>query len=170
MKKISSILVASGLALAAANASAGKDTGLYAGASLASSSYEVAKEGGDIKDSDTSYKLFGGYNFGIIPLIDVAAEVSYIDFGSVKVVNDDLNSTGLVASGLAAFNMGPLGIFGKYGVAKFDGDVSDETNGAYGIGARIQLGSLAVRAEYEVFDMNDAVDVDYASIGASWTF
>jgi len=40
---------------------------------------------------------------------------------------------------------------------------------AYGLGLLFQLGSLALRAEYEIFDI-DVAKVDYISAGVSWTF
>jgi hypothetical protein len=40
---------------------------------------------------------------------------------------------------------------------------------AYGAGVRFQLGSLALRAEYEVFDI-DVAEIEYVSVGAAWTF
>ena len=176
MKILTNTLIATSLALFASSAFAGQDSGLYAGGSIAYSSYEVLDDGEKLDDSDASYKLFGGYNFGLVPFFDLAAELSYYDFGSVTVDTGSdsdggkYSSSGLSASALGAFNIGPVGLFLKYGFVKFDGDVSDSNEPAYGVGARFQLGSLALRAEYELFDLNNAVDVDYASIGASWTF
>ncbi|WP_096086889.1 outer membrane beta-barrel protein [Agaribacterium haliotis] len=172
MKKITAVMAATGLLVMANSALAGKDSGLYIGASLASSSYDVVNSGGDLDETDTSYKVFGGYNFGLVPFFDIAAEVSYYDLGAISVDKKDYSSTALAASALGAFNFGPFGVFAKYGFAQLDSDISDVdgTEDAYGIGARFQIGSIALRAEYELFDLADDVDLDYASLGASWTF
>ena len=68
-------------------------------------------------------------------------------------------------------------MFGKVGQIWWDSDsdaiqdVLDDSGGdmAYGIGVRFQIGSIALRAEYELFYL-DIVDVGYVSVGASWTF
>ena len=40
---------------------------------------------------------------------------------------------------------------------------------AYGVGIKFQIGSAAVRAEYERFEVEDA-DIDFISAGVTWTF
>jgi hypothetical protein len=37
------------------------------------------------------------------------------------------------------------------------------------VGAQFRVWSLSLRAEYEVFDIED-VDVDMISVGVTWTF
>ncbi len=180
MKRTHTLLAAAVLSLAAPAAFAGKDSGFYIGGSIASSSFDSSQDDFGIDDSDTSYKIFGGYNFGIIPMLDLAAEASYVDFGGHEGDAGDtsveVESSGVMASGLAAFNIGPVGLFGKLGFVNWDSDWKGLTNeddsgtdAAYGVGARFQIGSLSLRAEYEVFDLEGA-DINYTSIGASYTF
>jgi outer membrane immunogenic protein len=159
---------------------AGKETGFYIGGSLGSSSLDFAKSSVNFEDDDIGYKIFTGYNFGLVPFLDLAVEGSYVDFGeaSTAVISDlDVGITAWDAFGLICFNAGPLGIFGKVGQVwwKSDSNILADTldkssnDMAYGIGLRFQIGSAAVRAEYEIFD-TDIADVDYFSVGVSWTF
>ena len=182
MKKALTLAVGTTAALfISSSALAGKDSGFYVGGSIASSQFDSSQNDFGIDDDDTSYKIFGGYNFGWVPMFDVAAEASYVDFGKFGATSGDDEftgeSTGIMASGLGAINFGPIGLFGKVGYVNWDSDFSgfdtsgddSGSDGAYGLGARVQIGSLSVRAEYEIFELGN-VDVDYTSIGASFTF
>jgi len=137
----------------------------------------------DFSESDTAYKIFGGYNFGIIPLIDLAVEGSYVDLGSSSATlstGTTIQSeiSGWDAFGLAALTFGPFGVFGKVGIIAWDSDFniggvpgSDSgSDPAYGLGAKLQFGSLAARAEIEYFDVGDLDDAFMGSVGLSWTF
>ena len=151
---------------------AGADSGFYIGAGVGDAS---VKEG-DFDESDSAYKIFGGYNIGFIPLVDFAVEASYVDFGNPSSGPDNVEVTGLNAFGLAGLSFGPFGIFAKAGVIDWDVDVSGNdvgsdsgTDPAYGVGARFALGSFAVRAEYELYD-TDLADVEMLSVSAVFTF
>ena len=164
-----SLACLSGLLLASpAAVFAGADSGFYIGAGVGDAGFEV--EDSNFDDSDTAYKVFGGYNIGFIPLVDFAVEASYVDFGSPSA---GVDSSSLNAFGLAGLSFGPFGIFAKAGVSNWDteaGSVSDSgTDPAYGLGARFAIGSFAVRAEYEVYDF-DKADVDMVSVSGVFTF
>lgn len=166
---------------------AGSDSGFYIGGSLGSAEVDYSDnlpDFGDISfdDTDTGYKVFAGYNFGWVPLVNLAIEGAYVDFGShdgeiAEVTGNKIESNGWTAFGLAGVDLGPIGLFAKAGMFLWDSDVKSEfgdtsdsgTDPAYGIGAKIQLGSIAVRAEWELFEL-DRVDIDYFSVGASYTF
>jgi len=148
------------LLLAPVTAFAGADSGFYLGAGLGDST--IKANGFD--ESDTGYKIFGGYNIGFIPLVDFAVEASYVDFGTPEDV------TGLNAYGLAGLSFGPFGVFAKLGSMRWDANNDSGTDPAYGIGARIALGSLSIRAEYEEFDVDQVDDFSMASISAVYTF
>jgi hypothetical protein len=152
---------------------AGADSGFYIGAGVGDAS--VKDSGFD--ESDSAYKIFGGYNFGVIPLVDLAVEASYADFGSPSVGGTSVEVSGLDAFGLAGLSFGPFGIFAKAGVISWDADVTGATtssksgtDSAYGIGARFAIGSFAVRAEYEYFDLESDLEVGMASISGVFTF
>ncbi len=158
---------------------AGGDSGLYLGGSLGSSSLDVSS-GGDF-DSATSYKIFGGYNLGIVPLVDVAIEGSYVNFGTADGPagsNAEAKASGLDAFGLVGLSVGPVSLFGKVGAIYWDAELSatgfptaddSGTDPAYGIGLQFQLLSIAIRAEYEMFALDD-VDIGLVSAGVSYTF
>lgn len=180
MNKRVPVIVACHVLLATATAWAGQDSGPYVGGSIGSSFLNISGQSVDFDDTDLGYKVFGGWNFGVIPLIDLGVEGSYVDFGeasSAEILNQKVGVTAWDLFGVGAVNLGPVGVFGKVGQAWWQSDsdvlqsILDESGNdmVYGVGVRIQLGSLAVRAEYERFDTG-VIDVDYVSAGASFTF
>lgn len=178
MKKVTLLVLCFALLSMAGTASAGKETGPYIGGSLGYATIDVSSDIDDFDDDDLGYKIFGGYNFGVIPLLDLAVEGSYVDFGeasSAEITNQDVEVTGWDLFGLAALNLGPVGVFGKVGRIWWSSDsnisqLDDSDNDmAYGIGLRFQIGSVGIRGEYEYFDLGDT-DVGMFSVGASWTF
>lgn len=162
-------------------AMAGSESGLYLGGSIGQATVTAkGQDPGDpeFNEEDAGYKIFLGYNFGIIPLIDVAIEGSYVDFGKPNGNNVEIDIVGWDAFGLAALTLGPFSVFGKMGFISWDSDTtftggSASDSGedpAYGVGAKFILGSLALRAEYEYFDVNELSDLYMVSAGVSWTF
>lgn len=184
------LLAAGGMlsaALLSPPAFAGGDSGLYIGAGVGQASVGDI-DGGDIDGGegtgsinfdgdDTAYKLIVGYNFGIIPLVDLGVEAEYVDFGEPDEGGIDVNADAIAAFGVAGVNLGPVGLFGKVGAFSWDADISDGiasasddgTDMAYGIGARFHLASFQIRAEYEIFDA-DIADVDLLSASLVYTF
>ena len=152
---------------------AGADSGLYIGAGAGNA---TVKDSG-FEESDSAYKLFGGYNMGFIPFVDLALEASYVDFGKPGTATESVEASGVNAFGLASLNFGPFGVFAKAGIISWNTDstivgtsIEDSgTDPAYGLGARLAIGSFAVRAEYEVFDLGEA-DIGMASVSGVITF
>jgi outer membrane immunogenic protein len=177
-------LLATSLALAVCSLPltswAGSESGLYIGGSIGQSSVEQEiAEDYTFDEEDTGYKLMLGYNFGVLPLLDLGIEADYRDFGTFEsdgVVRVDVVAYDLF--GVIGVNLGPVGLFGKVGYSDSDIDsvledvkyTDSESATAYGVGAKVQLGSIALRAEYEVFDMDDVDDLNMLSIGATVTF
>jgi len=153
---------------------AGADSGFYIGAGVGDASVKDS----DFDESDSAYKLFGGYNIGFIPLVDFAVEASYVDFGKPSTSAGSVEVTGLNAFGLAGLSFGPFGVFAKAGVISWDSDstfgtVSGSNSGsdpAYGVGARFAIGSFSVRAEYEAYDLDSDVDIGMVSVSGVFTF
>lgn len=180
MKK-SSVLIGGILILSISGfASAGQDSGFYLGGSFGSAALDVSRDTITFDDNDLAYKVLAGFNFGVIPLIDLGIEGSYVDFGeasSREIMNDNVGITGWDLFGVGALNLGPIGVFGKVGRIWWNSDsnylqgiLDDSGNDmGYGIGVRFQAGSLALRAEYEIFETSVA-DMGYASAGICWTF
>jgi len=175
-----------GVSLLPAIALAGTESGFYLGAGVGKA------DAGDLDDGstnisfdgdDTGWKIFGGYNFGFIPLIDLAIEGGYVDFGkpddNFGPNNLEIDANGFDLFGLVGVNLGPVGLFAKAGLVQWDADASvngqdvasdDGTDPAYGIGARLKFGSLEARAEYEYFDIDNVDDVSLLSASVAWTF
>ena len=154
-------------------ADAGADSGFYLGAGTGNATVD---NNSNFDASASAYKVFGGYNIGIVPLVDVAVEASYVNFGKPSTSLGSVEITGVDAFGLAGLSFGPFGLFAKAGLINWNSDstigsvnTSDSgTDSAYGIGARFAIGSFSVRAEYEVFNLD--VDVNMVSISGVYTF
>jgi opacity protein-like surface antigen len=166
---------------------AGSDSGFYLGGSLGQATIKAKNQtpGGedfDFNEDDSGYKIFAGYNFGLVPLVDLAVEGAYVDFGNpnTALASDariEYDLAGWDIFGLAALTFGPFSAFGKAGVIAWDSDVliddvkssNSGSDPAYGLGVKLQFGSLAARAEIEYFDINEVNDAYLASIGLSYT-
>lgn len=165
---------------------AGAESGFYLGGSLGYASSDIAYTDAGVgyvsyDDDASAYKVFAGYNFGVIPLVNLAIEASYVDFGTaqgtVSGTAIETTANGVSAFGLLGVNLGPAMVFAKAGAIDWESEsvalsntVSDSgTDPAYGLGVQLQIKSLAVRAEFEVFDL-ESVEIGYASVGLSYTF
>ena len=121
-------LTISGLALVfllvSGTAWAGGESGLYLGGSVGSAGLDVSDGSVEYDDDDTAYKIFGGYNFGIVPLINLAIEGSYVDFGTgegnISGNRAETSVTGWDLFGLVGVNLGPVSLFGKAGAIRWD--------------------------------------------------
>ena len=161
---------------------AGADSGFYVGGGVGYTAVEISEDGDTFDESDTGYKIFGGYNFGLVPFLDIAAEVSYVDFGNPSGLLDDtaaaVDVTGFDAFGLVGFALGPIGLFAKAGLINWNADTSydgssassDGSDPAYGVGAKFQIGSFAVRGEYEYFDVDGIKNLSMLSVSGVYTF
>jgi outer membrane immunogenic protein len=160
---------------------AGSESGLYIGGSIGKTSVET--DFGDdtsfkLDDDDNGYKILFGYNFGIVPFLDLAVEADYREYGKFGGSNFNTEIVSSELFGLVGFNFGPIGLFGKVGYSDTDLDsiVDDidfddsESATAYGAGAKINFGSFGIRAEYEVLDLDAVDDLNMISVGATYTF
>ena len=169
-------------AMFSASAYAGGDSGFYLGVGVGQASVGDIDggEGGSISfdGEDIGYKAILGYNFGIIPLVDLGIEAEYVDFGEPDDDGIEVSGDALAAFGVAGVNLGPVGLFGKVGMASWDADASDGltsisddgTDMAYGIGVRFHISSFQIRGEYEFFDIDVADDVGLLSASLIYTF
>ena len=133
-------------------------------------------------EDDFAWKAFAGFDWDLT-VLSLGIEGGYVDLGAPS---GDLGGTtvevdpnGWSGFGKLGFNLGPLGVFAKYGVIAWDADITvdgiqqpsdDGTDPAYGIGADIGLGPVEIRAEYEIFDLEDAEDVEMISVGIVFSF
>lgn len=155
------------LGLVAGAAHAEVQPGFYAGAAIGQASFEVDGIGFD--ESDTAFKVFGGYAFNDF----FALEGAYFDGGAPEMrIGDasvDAQLTGLMAAAVGRLPLGDMfSVYGKLGFTTYDFEVNGRQNGQtfmtfdgsdeevfYGIGAAIGFApSLEVRAEYEALDLS----------------
>jgi outer membrane immunogenic protein len=158
-------------------AHAGAESGVYFGAGFGDTNIKGPLDGDDLEFDSTGYKLLLGYNFGVIPLIDLAIEGAYVDLGDESSNGTQFEQTSWNGFGLAGLSFGPIGIFAKAGFAAWDAEtrvglvnVSDSgTDPVYGIGGRLQFGAVSARIEYEYYDQSHFDDVSMASISFLYT-
>ena len=179
---VTAALLASFVALAPAESQAG----VYIGGSVGQAYIEV-DTGTPIvpqtfDEDDFGFKALAGYEFSFTA-ITLGIEVDYVDFGApsgdVAGTQFEVEADGIAGFGTAGFDLGPLGIYGKYGVISWDASFSvdgfdagsdDGTDTAYGVGMKFGVGSLEVRGEYEIYDIEDSEDVAMLSVGLVWRF
>jgi opacity protein-like surface antigen len=155
---------------------AAADNGIYLGGSIGQTGVQI--DDLDFDADATSYKLIAGWRF----LDWLAVEGNYIDFGSAddRVSNTRLETdlSGVSLSAVGFLPAGPVDLFARVGAVDWSADLSadgfgsdseDGTDFTYGVGAQFRVWSLSIRAEYEMFDLDDA-DVDMLSVGVTWTF
>ena len=157
---------------------AGAESGLYLGGGVGDTNIKGNQGGDDFDFDSTGYKLVMGYNFGVVPLVDLAVEGAYVDLGEESSGGVSVEQTSWNAFGLAGLSFGPLGIFAKTGLAAWDAETSvggisssdSGTDPVYGIGARLQFGSFQARLEFERYDQSDFDDVKMSSVSFLYTF
>lgn len=166
------LFLALALLLVAPAANAG---GFFIGAAALQTGVEVDSESFD--DDDNGFKVFGGYrlsdHFGV--------EVAYAENGSPEDVGVEFDVTSLSAFAVGTLTIGErFELFAKAGAYRWDVDLSglvdgsdDDIEAAFGAGAKFKLGGkFALRLEYEVFEVESAIDadVDVLSVGGEWRF
>jgi len=179
----------------------GADTGWYAGFSLGQSSADVDCTGAtSCDDSDSSWKIFGGYQLNR----NVAIELGYGDLGKVSVgtpafvflgipipaANTTIESTVFELVGVGSLPVAErFSLFGKIGLYRSDTDIKiafangasssdsdDNIDLTFGVGARYDFTrNLGVRAEWQRYSSVKAADfgesdIDVMSVGLIWKF
>jgi hypothetical protein len=131
---------------------------------------------------DTAYKGFVGYRFGGLPLIDVALELGYTDFGNPAQTSLgqrlEYKLRGGTAAGLLIFPIGPIDLIGKAGAVRWSaeknigGTASSRTgtNAFGGVGVGMRVWRLGLRAEYEYFDVKYVKRAEMVSVSAIFQF
>lgn len=172
------ILLAGALLLAPLAPALAADNGIYLGGSIGQANLKVDDIAGipaaDFDADDTGWKFIGG----IRPLDWLAVEASYVNFGEPEdtVLGTDLEADG---DGVSAFAVGflavgPVDLFAKAGLLSWDSTIAgasdDGTDLAYGAGVQVRLLGLSLRAEYEIFDVDDIDELNMLSVGVTYTF
>lgn len=157
------------------------DSGYYLGGSVGQAKADYPADVGFlvVDDSDTSWKVFAGYN--INP--NIAVEFSYQDLGETEaaVGNIPLYLGGETLS-LSLLGKLPLGekaqVFAKVGYVRIDADIyspgfdtfaDNESDVLYGVGVSYQVTeTVDMRMELERMDFTNAIDT--VSLGVSYNF
>jgi len=166
MRFIFALVAASAFAVSPAMA---QDSGFYVGAGIGDFGIDVSGFNG----SDTGFKVFGGYKF-----IDyLAAEVEYLDGGTVEDGGLELDVTGFNVSGVGILPVGEkFNLFAKLGMIFWDAKASGFGNDSgedfsWGIGAGYAFtDQFGMQLEYQGFEIEDTDTVDMISLGATWKF
>ena len=177
------------LALTAAMAAhADSQPGFYMGAGFGTTKLDDDSfDGVDFDDSDTGFKVFGGYSFN--PYF--AVEASYFDLGEaggnfddiVGPISFDVGVSGFGASAVGVLPVSDMfSVFAKLGYATYDvdahvsisglgsgSDSQSESDMTYGIGGAMSFGQFGVRLEYEAIDV-DAGDANMLSLSGVYRF
>lgn len=182
MKKLIGIIAA----LLVAAPAAAQETGFYAGGSLGQATVKDFCEGTGAlgiacDDSDTAWKIFGGYQFN--PNFALEAGYSQIGEFDLSAAGDvaTVDGTALELVGIGIMPVAQrLAVYGKLGIYRGETDASSnfgfsasETNTdlTYGFGVRFDAArNVALRAEWQRYtdvgggDIGDS-DVDVLSVG-----
>ena len=170
--------------LTAINADAA-ESGFFMGGSIGTAAVEAnVNDGISLPDpapvfdeDDFGWKFLAGYDFALSDAFSLGVEGGYVDLGNpsadVLTVPVSLDPTGLTLYGTAGVDIGPVGLFAKYGFVDWEvegsiGGIAFDDDGndpAYGVGVRFNLGSVEIRGEYEIFDISDVEDVTMLSAG-----
>jgi hypothetical protein len=180
------MLLAGWLFLAATQAKAAD--GFYIGAGAGAATFRENFDVGKVESGDVAYKGFIGWRFDAIPVIDLAVEGAYTDFGqpsqrtapgsSALAANTNIKLRGPSLAGLLILPIGPLDLYGKGGVIDWKAEQSvggsttnrSGTDSFYGVGLGVLIGRLGLRAEYERFQIKDLDRVDLATVSILWQF
>jgi opacity protein-like surface antigen len=167
-----------GLGFAATSAHAG---GIYVGGGIGDASIadtSSTPSGNQFDESASAWKAFAGYRFDLLPIVSLSAEVGYRDLGQPDAAALEYSVSGFDYAVLGGLGLGPIELFARVGGMQFDVEKTssgattkfDGTAPLYGIGASFALGSLGVRAEYEIIDIDELDDVSMVSVSGFWSF
>jgi hypothetical protein len=174
MKKLilSLAIILSAAALAVPDAQAE----IVIGASLGRSDLQD----GGVKDDDKGAQFYGGFHF----LKVVGVELEYTDFGKFEDNTGGMTDTlEITRADLFVLGILPLGrfeLYAKLGYGYWDGEFraaggnpqkDDGSDPAYGVGFAVKFARLiAIRVEYEEFEIKGLDDLTMASIGLDIRF
>ena len=165
------------------------ESGFYVGGSIGSATVEANVGDSVLPDpapvfdeDDLGWKLFAGYDFALSEAFRLGIEGGYNDLGKpsadIASIPISIDPTAWTVYGTAGLDLGPIGLFGKYGLIDWDVDAfiddfpfsDDGSDPAYGVGIKADLGAWELRAEYEIFDISDVEDVTLLSLGFVYRF
>ena len=160
--------------------------GLYLGAGAGISTIKDEFNADRFESDDTAYKAFVGWRFNKVPVVDLAIEAAYTNFGKPSQTilqagvpqNVEYKLHGPSLAGLLILPLGPIDLYGKGGAIawKLDQTVNGTTTGRsgtggfYGAGVGFYLWKLGFRAEYERFQIKEVDRVQLISASVLFQF
>ena len=156
--------------------------GLYLGGGVGAARVRENVSGETLDAGDAGYKAFIGYRFDEVPVVDLALEAGYTDFGGPKktIAGQDAKFKlhGAYAAGLLILPVGPIDLYGKGGVYNWKSELSfggtstsrSGNDPFYGLGAGFYLWKLGFRAEYERYQVKDVDRVEMFSVNVLFQF
>ena len=139
--------------------------GLYLGAGVGMAAIKTDVNGSLFDADDAAYRAFAGWRFDVVPLIDLAVEAAYTNFGkpSQSVAGQAVNFKlkGPSVAGLVILPIGPVDLYGKGGAISWkaertiNGVVNQSSGGDffYGAGLGFYLWKVGLRFEYERYQL-----------------
>jgi len=180
MKNCIQIATALGFAaLLVAGAVQAGESGFYIGAGAGQARMtDNAPNGQEVTENSTPYRGFAGYRLGVIPILDFAAEIGYMDLGTAEGTTAQFKAKGADASILVIFPITILDLFGRVGVMQVDLDKtfngtttsSSGSAGVYGAGVGLRFGPIGVRAEYNRIDIPNLESTDLGMVSVYFQF
>ncbi|MGH6819416.1 MAG: outer membrane beta-barrel protein [Methylocella sp.] len=155
--------------------------GIYIGGGVGSATIEDSASnpaGTAFNESDSAFKIFGGYRFDWLPIVSLSGEVGFRDLGKPSTSAAEYKVDGFDYGALAGLGLGPVELFARVGGMQYDLDKTiggtktsfDGSAPVYGVGARFSLFGIGVRAEYEKIDIDELDNVEMISVSAFYEF
>jgi OOP family OmpA-OmpF porin len=162
--------------------------GFYMGAGFGTTKVGDDAFGSSVDDSDTGFKVFGGYDFNQ----NFAVEVSYFDLGEASGSFEDIDFGRIdFDAGISGFSASAVGtlpvsdmfsVFAKLGFASYDVDAhvtvagfgsgsgsTSESDMVYGVGGALGFGQFGLRLEYEAINVDNG-DANMISLSGMFRF
>lgn len=156
--------------------------GLYLGAGIGLATFKDQVGTETVEADDAAFRGFIGWRFDGVPLIDLAVEAAYTDFGrpsqTMAGQNVQFKLTGPSLAGLLILPLGPVDLYAKGGVLSWQSERSaagltasqSGTDAFYGAGVGFYLWKVGIRAEYERFQIKDVDRLEMLSVNVLFQF
>ena len=183
-RKRHALLAGLAVALLSCVQAAAAADGLYLGLGIGAATIKDDFQTSTFEADDVAYKGFIGWRFDEIPIVDLAVEAAYTNFGKpsqtlgTPAQNVEYQLHGPSLAGLLILPLGPFDLYAKGGMLAWELDRTvgattssgSGTDAFYGVGASFYLWKLAFRAEYERFEIKDVDRLEMLSLGVLLQF
>lgn len=150
------------------------DKGLYVGGSIGEANTSFQDATVSLADSQGAYKGIVGFR---LPAV-LAFEADYLDFGKAADNGSHVKARALAGYVMYFLPIPVVDIYAKVGYANWKGEGTlsasydkSQSDLAYGGGAQIGWGKVAVRVEYDKINASSpAKDLSMVSAGLTYTF